>query len=61
MSKVIAVSDVGHEILCNLAEQLVKVKPVGGNNVIALNMQPYNDTQLKKLQKCLQETLSITH
>lgn len=61
MAKVIAVSDSGYEILCKLADELVNIKPQGGKKIVALDMQPYNDRQLLKLRKCLQETITISH
>lgn len=61
MAKVIAVSDVGHEILCKVADALVISKMQGGKKTVMLDMDAYNQTQLVKLSNALQKTLTISH
>ena len=54
MAKVIAVSDVGHEILCKVADALVISKMQGGKKIVTLDMDAYNQTQLVKFINALQ-------
>jgi hypothetical protein len=61
MAQVIAVSDSGYEILCKLASDLMTAKMVGGKKTVVLDMTPYNQTQLQKLNSNLQKSLSVTH